>query len=189
MTTDTKNRIGKYGFLIFFFLLGGVAAWAYWPRKAVHQDEFGRRRQTSSTQPGPTDAQRQAWEAEREQREKEMDDRVNAFLHAKTLADRNAILDQQIDEFLEMRKEWEQRHADEGPATQPTTQPRNGGMNGANGQARAKARMANRVVNGDAQKGAMRSAYFQAVQQRAAQRGIQMGGGPGGGGGGGFRGR
>jgi hypothetical protein len=116
---------------------------------------------------------------EREMRETEMNKRIDEYFAAPA-EEREKILDKQIDEFLDMQKQWEARRAERPePTSRPTSQPdRWRGPQTRNTQ-QEKARMEG--GNPDQQKRQM--AYRAQLQARAKARGVQMWGGPGGRGG------
>lgn len=107
-----------------------------------------------------------------------MEATVNEYFKAQTEDEKNAVLDQQIDQFQdrpqpteEQRKEWEkrreERRAEGGGRPEPTQQER---------KERSESRNPDQT--------ARQMAFFSAVRERATQRGITLPQGPGGGRGG-----
>jgi hypothetical protein len=128
-----------------------------------------------------------------------MDKRIDEYFAAATPAQRNAVLDRQIDEMQARMKEWQARRAqhanddhgpgDRGPRSTPTAsanrssaQPASGGTTtarpaeGRRGMHHEPTRQERKThsESRDPDKAAKRMAYFAAMRQRAEQRGVQM---------------
>ncbi len=146
-----------------------------------------------------TEEQRHAvWENAHQVMEVQMDKRMDAYFAATTPAQRNAVLDQQINEMQARMKEWQARRAqhgnddhgpgDRGPRSAPAA--RTSGASAQPGTPAATARPADgqhgprhepsrqerksHTESRDPDKSARRMAYFAAMRQRAEERGIQM---------------
>lgn len=126
-----------------------------------------------------------AWEAFGQQREREMQQRMDTYFALKTDAERSKYLDKMIDEMQSRMREWQSR-----AATRPGGDPRGPGGDRRRGDGptsqpsddQRKEREQRRAARADAtptaQK-AQRAEFMAAMRKRMEQRGIQP---PGGGG-------
>lgn len=136
-----------------------------------------------------TDEQRrQIGENMRKVWEDTMQERVDEYYAAAGDEERKQILDRQIDEFEERRKEWQARRAEE---------EKKGGKDGAQGGpfaggpgSQTREERKERAESRNPDQMARQMAYFSAMRQRMGERGIKAPsfgpggrGGPGGGGG------
>jgi hypothetical protein len=129
-----------------------------------------------------------AWEARREM----MDERMNRYFTAEP-EDRNAILDEQIDEFLEMRQRWEAAREQDEQQDERTEEEREKERQQMRErwQNRPPPTREERKEQYETARSENRSrmmTYFQAVRARMQERGIESPRGPWGRGGGGPRG-
>jgi uncharacterized protein YdaU (DUF1376 family) len=140
---------------------------------------FGVMREAMEREDLTEEQRRQIGENARSIFRERMEATVNEYFSAETEDEKNAVLDQQIDQFQdrpkiteEQRKEWEkrreERRAEGGARPEPTQQER---------KERSESRNPDQM--------ARQMAYFSAVEHRATERGIKMPG-PGPGGPGGF---
>jgi len=110
--------------------------------------------------------------------EGEMNKRVDEYFAASE-AEKNAVLDRQIDEWRERMKEWEQRRKEDekkdGERDRANQAQRFAGMFGQQSREERKERSESR--NPD--RAGRQMAYFAAMRDRATQRGITMPFGPG----------
>lgn len=130
--------------------------------------------------------------------EEEMDNRVNEYFAAKP-EDRDAILDKQIDEMEQRRKDFEARREQEEKDAKKADDEKERDKRREEWRKREASKSQTQrksdFESRDPDKRAQRASYFRAVQARMAARGIQGGRfgpwgggrGPGGGGGGGGR--
>lgn len=138
-----------------------------------------------------TDEQRaQIRENMRKVWEDSMQERVDEYYAATTDEERNEVLDRQIDEFEERRKEWQARRAEEEKKNGKNGEQRGPGSGGFGPQTREERK--ERAESRDPDKMARQMAYFSAMRQRMSDRGMKPPsfgpggrGGPGGGGRGG----
>jgi hypothetical protein len=140
---------------------------------------FGVMREAMEREDLTEEQRRQIGENARSIFRERMEATVNEYFSAETEDEKNAVLDQQIDQFQdrpkiteEQRKEWEkrreERRAEGGARQEPTQQER---------KERSESRNPDQM--------ARQMAFFSAVEHRATERGIKMPG-PGPGGPGGF---
>jgi len=113
-----------------------------------------------------------------------MQKRVDAYYAAASDEDRKALLDRQIDEFEQRRKEWEERRREDEKKAGRDAAEREPGFRGLFGP-QSKEERKERSESRDPDKAARQMAYFSALRERMAERGIKAPSGPGGGFGGG----
>ena len=139
---------------------------------------FGVMREAMEREDLTEEQRRQIGENARSVFRERMDATMAEYFNAQTEEDKNAVLDQQIDQFQnrpqpteEQRKEWEkrreERRAEGGARPEPTQQER---------KERSESRNPDQT--------ARQMAFFSAMRERATQRGITLPQGPGGMGGG-----
>jgi hypothetical protein len=133
---------------------------------------------------------RNAWEARREM----MDERINRYFAAEP-EDRNAILDEQINEFLEMRQRWQAAREEEEEEDERTEEEREREREQMRERWRnrpppSREERKERYETAQSENRSRMMTYFQAVRARMQERGIEAPrgpfgrGGPGGGRGG-----
>jgi len=125
------------------------------------------------------DQRRQAFRNMREVRRKMMQARMSEYFDATSDEEKQAILDEQIDEFAKMREQWRQRR-EERDANGNDDRERMRELFQSRTQQERKAQSEDRNPDETARS----MAYFSAMRSRMSQRGMSMGGGRGGSGGG-----
>jgi|GEM_PF-3134509 len=125
------------------------------------------------------DQRREAFRNMRRVFRKRMDDRIAEYFDATSQEEKQAILDQQIDEFATMREQWRRRQKQ-----RQADRDKNREKMQKLFQTPSRQERKSRSENRNPDQTARRMAYFSAMRSRMSERGINLGGGRGGFGGG-----